>query len=526
MPVVDILEERFNDDDFAVFLPERLELICRTQPRDPWGFCFAGFETTWNDPIEFKIEGSGGFGIHNHLSMAALSLDFGKKDGWSERSLIGLGLLQSWRPPTPPSWGVGSNGVKIVRENLINAGPEAQRITVNPSDYAPEDWDGRLWIGLLLHNSGLSTTLSARITNALPKSRALEKRPDEKAQWATLRKHQIQYIEPALKELIKYESRLELPDTPAEMDIYAEGIVDNAPRRIAIRKIKAALKSAKRGVIPAAQFMEAVSSLHNASVIDNRLDALTHLNQFAETWQDGGSFGKELGCAIRTASNLEKIFLRDNEAGVIVSNPAGPIRISAARHEYEGFQIVLSPLLDSVSKVSVAVSDLTNGNFVIPSSNVTMNAVGYTRVLQHQGDGILYPDPLLIGDIPALVYGEHQPVWITVYVPDDAAPGIYNGAVTISSPEREAVVQIPLELRVRNFNIPKEISLRSSFWMFREGLNRFYHLDEIAFDDYMKWIDMALEHAERTKPPSGISLSPAVDFAVTIPEIHLWDASG
>ena len=53
---------------------------------------------------------------------------------------------------------------------------------------------------------------------------------------------------------------------------------------------------------------------------------------------------------------------------------------------------------------------------------------------------------------------------------------------------------IPLELKVRDFEIPRKISLRSSFWMFREQLNRFYHLKEIALDDYLKWIDFALEH--------------------------------
>jgi hypothetical protein len=49
-------------------------------------------------------------------------------------------------------------------------------------------------------------------------------------------------------------------------------------------------------------------------------------------------------------------------------------------------------------------------------------------------------------------------------------------------------------VKVRSFAIPKKISLRSSFWMFRDHLNRFYHLKEISIDDYLKWIDFALQH--------------------------------
>jgi len=495
IPVISILEERCNDDDLAVFLPERLELVCRAQPRDQWGYCFTGFETNWNGPIELEVQGSGDYKIHNHLSTAALSLDFGATGGWSERSLIGLGLLQGWRPPHAPSWGAGWNGQKIVRGNLLNAGPEKQKIVVTPSDYAPEDWDGRLWIGLLLHNTGASTTLKARITNALPKSGNLaDSDPDEEYLWTAMREHQIAYIKPAVKELLRYESRLRLPDTSREVKFYAQEIIDNAPRPVAIRKIEAALAQAKQGPIPAAFFMEAVSSLLKADTDDDRPEAIAQLNRLYETWHETGAFGKELGCIIRTATNLDKIALRDCGTGEVLAAPAAAIRLSAARHEYEGFQIILTPLPDSVSKLKLAVSDLRSGDSVIPSTNITVNPVGYTRVLQHQGDGILCPDPLLIGDIPDLSCGEHQPVWITVYVPENALPGLYEGTVTLSSPERDAVAQVPIEIRVRNFNIPKRISLRTSFWMFREQLNRFYHLDEIPLDDYMKWIDFALQH--------------------------------
>ena len=43
------------------------------------------------------------------------------------------------------------------------------------------------------------------------------------------------------------------------------------------------------------------------------------LNAFFNNWKADGSFGKELGCVIRAASNLEKVGLSDLDSGRIFS---------------------------------------------------------------------------------------------------------------------------------------------------------------------------------------------------------------
>jgi hypothetical protein len=119
--------------------------------------------------------------------------------------------------------------------------------------------------------------------------------------------------------------------------------------------------------------------------------------------------------------------------------------------------------------------------------------VGYVRIYPGESRQRLAPDPLLVGEIPELTAGENQPVWVTVHVPEKIGAGEYRGVVTIRSEEGKSI-ELPLILKVRNFEIPKKISLRSSFWMFRDQINRFYHLKEVDLGDYLKWVDMALEH--------------------------------
>jgi hypothetical protein len=117
-----------------------------------------------------------------------------------------------------------------------------------------------------------------------------------------------------------------------------------------------------------------------------------------------------------------------------------------------------------------------------------------------------------------------------VRVLDDAPAGDYRGQVLLSAAGTKPL-RIPLILKVRDFSIPKKISLRSSFWMFRDQLNRFYHLDEVDFDDYMKWIDFALQHRlcpidvfeGRCKQLLDIMTGPGDSLPNPKPDFTLWD---
>ena len=240
-------------------------------------------------------------------------------------------------------------------------------------------------------------------------------------------------------------------------------------------------------------------------------------------WKAGGEVGKEIGCIVRAATNMDKVSLTDVASGRVMGKDSPPISISSARREYEGFQVVLTPLAGCSENVTVSMSDLKGDGGAIAASESTVNAVGYVKIFAGQNRERLVPDPLLIGAIPAMKVGENQPVWVTVHVPEGTKAGVYRGAVTIA--DEKASVAVPVELKVRDFEIPKKISLRSSFWMFRDQLNRFYHVDEIKFDDYMKWIDFALEHRVNPIDVFEGHCEPLLDICKPTPKFDTdsWD---
>src|SRR5207249_4010897 len=141
--------------------------------------------------------------------------------------------------------------------------------------------------------------------------------------------------------------------------------------------------------------------------------AFAYPDEFAQRWHDAGDFGKEIGCVIRAASNMDKLAMDDVATGRILTEHGEPIRISAAKNEHEGFQIVLSPMPASVKNVSVAVSDLNGERGKIGRANITINPVGYVKVFGATPQERLCPDPLLLSPIPQLQPGENQPVWIS-----------------------------------------------------------------------------------------------------------------
>lgn len=497
MPVGTILEERRFNEDLAVVIPDRLELYCELSDSAEKSNAFAGFETEWRGPIEFEVSGSGSYEELGIFSTVAISLDYGGQDGWIERSFFGLGLIPDSRLNHRPSWGVTEHGKFIMRGNIIHAKPEQQRVVIDPAKYAPAGWDGRLWIGLINHDVGSSTYLMARVVNALPAGGVVGPVRDRDAKWQLKKEHQRAYLQrkpESLTQPIKRISRA----VPAEMIPYARRIEATANFTEIPVEIGKVIREAGDTILPADRFSRLVSA-HQSWVRDIESvrreadEAPDKLSGFLRSWRNSGSFGSEIGCVIRTASNLEKVGLTDVETGRIVRQTAEPIRISAARREHEGFQIVLSPLPGAARKVDVSVTDLRGAAGSISSSNIKINPVGYVRITPLDGREIIVADPLLIGAIPDLEPGENQPVWISVRVPDDAPAGEYSGNVMIAA-RGSRPLSIPLTLTVRDFEIPKQISLRSSFWLFRDQLNRFYHLDEIELEDYLKWVDFTLEY--------------------------------
>ena len=141
----------------------------------------------------------------------------------------------------------------------------------------------------------------------------------------------------------------------------------------------------------------------------------------------------------------------------IVPTHSAPLRIYAARDEFEPFQLVVrSP---SAQSLGVSISDFVKGGDTIPAAQVTLHRVDYVSITQLSDDwGRIgdWPDPLYpvaMGDSISFPANQNQPLWFTVHVPRDAAPGTYAATVTIGT------ANVPVELQVWNFALPQAIHL-------------------------------------------------------------------
>jgi len=144
---------------------------------------------------------------------------------------------------------------------------------------------------------------------------------------------------------------------------------------------------------------------------------------------------------------------------------AKTLSICAAQNEYEGGQIVITAGKQGLRDVEVSCRPLQGppGARILP----TLYRVAYIFLPAH---GRAYPDPLAPLTKFDVEPGQSQPVWLSVYVPPDAQPGTYRGAVTVSprafdsAQARDgAPTRMSISLRVYSFALPKTPSTRTAF---------------------------------------------------------------
>lgn len=193
------------------------------------------------------------------------------------------------------------------------------------------------------------------------------------------------------------------------------------------------------------------------------------------------------GPLVWVAPSLERVG-REQAAGIITG-----AEIWAARGEYESFQIVVRAPASGLTGVNATVSNLTGpAGGVIPSTNVTLYREHYVHVNRSSPDWRgrnrplgpgWYPDGLIpfrdpvsgrdlegamLDAVPfSLAADRNQPIWVDVFVPRNAPPGLYTGTYTVSSDQGETSGIITLH--VWNFTLPRQPALHSSFGFWKAG---------------------------------------------------------
>ncbi len=164
---------------------------------------------------------------------------------------------------------------------------------------------------------------------------------------------------------------------------------------------------------------------------------------------------------------------------------AEKIQMRAARNEYESAQIALLAG-GSLKGVRVELSALRQegGQTQIGPEHLTWNFVGFIPLVENTPKSekrrvctapCEVPDPLLDRRSMDLEAGKTQPVWISAYVPADAAAGVYRGEAAVVAGDKR--VTVPLELTVDPFALPKERHLFVTNWFRAENIAEAHKLE-------------------------------------------------
>jgi hypothetical protein len=197
------------------------------------------------------------------------------------------------------------------------------------------------------------------------------------------------------------------------------------------------------------------------------------------------------------------------------------VRLSAAGHEYEPFQVVLRPT-QTLRGVTASATDLDGPKGArIDASNIRIHLVEYVRVerpTDRAGTPGLWPDPLPPVEGPFDVAANtNQPLWVTVYVPAGTPAGDYRGALQLAAgPWRQ---EVPVQLRVWDFTLPKETHVKTAFGLNTATIRSYHNLE--TQEELAKVFDLYLQNfaAHRISPYDPMALAPIrVSFGETT-----WD---
>lgn len=168
-------------------------------------------------------------------------------------------------------------------------------------------------------------------------------------------------------------------------------------------------------------------------------------------------------------------------------------KIAAAKNDFESFQIVLQAGENGLNGVEGELfGDLTNENGAkIAAENVDLR-YAYYHFVDHPTDRICaagyYPDALIPLEQGAdgrgaplqVEPGQNLPIWATVRIPADAAPGTYRGAVRLRS-GKALDVRVPFELVVWDFALPaKNQALETAYGLSAGTVWRYHNCTEEA----------------------------------------------
>ncbi len=229
---------------------------------------------------------------------------------------------------------------------------------------------------------------------------------------------------------------------------------------------------------------------------------------------------------------------------------ADTVEVFAARGETESFQVVVTAAGGNLRNISAEMSPLKGeGGASLPANSVTLYRevfipVRYSSPQATEPPGLIadplvpFVNPYTGARVPEprwrdkgmegarfgavgfdLWQDQHQPLWVDVQIPKDAAPGVYNGTFSVWAQGTERAT-IPMRVTVWDFTLPDGPAHENHFGNFSYVV-RYYKLDQDS-EKYRQLEDryIAAMAAHRLNPPLPRRLHPKVaeDGAVVFDE--------
>ena len=191
-----------------------------------------------------------------------------------------------------------------------------------------------------------------------------------------------------------------------------------------------------------------------------------------------------------------------------------PVRLDVARGEREGFQALVSTGVGrDLRGVEIVLGEFVNGAGRTFPGSVYWERQGYVPLpceyhhhpdSRHGGEKWV-PDPLLPAAPMHVRKGMTQGALVTFAAAREVASGTYRGVVRFVSNGRQVIGEIPVEVNVRDFSLPKVFGLKTGVAMM-DGFLRKLYPDRFRTMKRQAW-NIMLDHRlnpddiTRTAPP-------------------------
>lgn len=206
----------------------------------------------------------------------------------------------------------------------------------------------------------------------------------------------------------------------------------------------------------------------------------------AALYEPGSPDGQN-GFRVAVAHSLQKV----RRSGPVKDGTlADSVQLDAAQDEAESFQLVVVPNGQPLKQVTVEAKPLVSAGGALP---LAWYRVGYVETAQpaYPTEYVgWWPDPLLPGAPFEVAADERQTLWFTVLVPPDAKPGVYHGAVAIR--HGNVSRSVPVQLRVRNFRLPRPGTLATPFSLYQPPWARWWsgkETQKMPIETFTRWCE-------------------------------------